>query len=189
MDEPAIHIATKQITIEREDTGMSVGGFSFKIRMQFSFIAGDRTLSCVLSGIAKQGINIAGYLQTKLFEIDNNSHNNCSPHYNVVRLVVGSPESENESDLIGVRNVLDSLGVKFKEKLVIQVVEIIPGIPGIINGLFGALWCKVTVNALYYGEETRLFIDTSDICKALLTLSKTPVEQCPKQCKPCSGVK
>lgn len=163
---------------------MSNGGFTFKIRTQFSFIVDDPTLSYILSGIAKQEINITGYLQTKLFEIENNNPNNLYSNCNVVRIVVGSPDSENSSDLLGVRKVLDRLGVKFQEKSVIQAVDIPPGIPGIINGIFGALRCKVIVNAIYIGEETRIFIDASDIREALLILSQTPLEQCPKQCRP-----
>lgn len=172
------------ITTEREGYGMSDGGFTFKIRTQFSFIIDDSTLSSILSDIAKQGISITGYLQTKSLK----THNKCKNNFNsnFVRLVVGSHDAENSSDLLGVRNVLDCLGVEFQEKSVIQVVQIIPGIPGVINGIFGSLWCKVTVNALYYGEETRLFIDVSNICEALLILSETLIEECPKQCGPCS---
>ncbi len=161
----------------------SASGFAFKIRTQFSFSVDDPTLSCILNSIANQDISITGYFQTKHFEID--SSRNDNEKFNFVRLVVGSPDAETSRDLMGVRDVLNSLGVKFQEKSVIQVVQIAPGIPGIINGLFGALWCRVTLNALYLGEETRLFIDVSDICKALLILGKVPLEQCPRQCSPC----
>jgi hypothetical protein len=157
---------------------MSNGSFSFLIRTQFSFVVNDPTLSQILSGIAAQSINITGYLQTKHFKIKNKDHYNIVSNNNIVRLVVGSPDSETNADLIGVRKVLNSLGVKFQEKEVIQVLEVIPGVPGVINGIFGALWCKVTVNALYFGEETRLFIDVSDTKKALQILSQAPVKQC-----------
>jgi hypothetical protein len=166
---------------------MSNGGFVFKIRTQFSFVVDDRTLSCFLSGIAKLEINITGYMQTKLFEINNN-RKNISSNCNVVRLVVGSPDSENDTDIIGVRNVLDTLGINYQVNPVIQVLEVPPGVPGAINGIFGALWCKVIVNAIYPGEETRLFIDASDNYEALLILSESPLVECPKQCRPCSGV-
>jgi len=167
---------------------MSDGGFTFRIRTQFSFTVDDRTLSCILSGIAQRQINITGYIQTKFFETGNTFSDGLNLNCNVVRLVVGSPDAESSSDLLGVRDVLDTLAVKFQETAVIQVLEITPGVPGIINGIFGALWCRVTVNAIYIGEETRLFIDASDIGQALIILSIPPVEQCPKQCSPCSGV-
>lgn len=156
---------------------MSNEGFTFKIRTQFSFIVDDCTLSSILSGIAKQEINITGYLQTKLFEIDKKSSNNLNSNFNVVRLVVGSPDSEKCSDLLGVRDILASLGTNFQEKKVIQVLEIASGVPGVINGIFAALLCEVIVYAIYYGEQTRLFIDTSDICKSLLILSHPLDEQ------------
>jgi hypothetical protein len=104
---------------------------------------------------------------------------------NLVRLAVGSPNEETDRDLTGVRNVLKSLNVEFQEKPVIQVLLITPGIPGIINGLFGVLWCNVKVNAFYIGEETRLFIDVSDVCKALMSLAEMPLHQCPGQCANC----
>lgn len=161
---------------------MSNGGFTFKIRTQFSCVVNDQTLSSILNGIAKQAINITGYLQTKPLNTENN---NFSHHFgsdrNIVRLVVGSPDFESSSDLLGVRKILDGLNVEFQEKSVIQVVDIPPGVPGVINSIFGALWCKVIVHAIYIGEETRLFIDPSDIYEALLILSRTPLNQCPKQ--------
>lgn len=160
----------------------SASGFSYKIRTQFSFIADDPTLSCILNTIANQDISITGYLQTKPLETANNYTNNLNS--NLVRLTVGSPDAETSRDLMGVRNVLNSLGVNFEEKPVIQVLQIVSGIPGIINGIFGALWCKVKVNAFYIGEDTRFFIDVSDVCKALFILSKVPLEQCPRQCSP-----
>lgn len=160
----------------------SASGFSYKIRTQFSFIVDDPTLSCILNTIANQGISITGYLQTKLFKTDNNNTNDMKS--NLTRLTVGSPDAETSRDLMGVRDVLNSLGVKFEEKPVIQVLQIVPGIPGIINGIFGALWCKVAVDAFYIGEETRFFIDVSDVCEALLILSQVPLEQCPRQCSP-----
>jgi hypothetical protein len=117
--------------------------------------------------------------------------NNTDSTLNLVRLIVGSPDAETTGDLMGVRNKLNFLGIKFQEKLVIQVLQIIPGISGIINAIFGALWCKVTVNAFYIEEETRLFIDVSDVCKALLVLAEVALKQCPRtrQCAPNRKVK
>lgn len=156
----------------------TASGFAYKLRTQFSFTVDDPTLSCILNSIASQDISITAYLQTKPFETD------YDYDANLVRLVVGSPDAETSRDLMGVRNVLNSLGIKFEEKFVIQILVIVPGVPGILNGIFGALWCKVKVNAFYPGEETRLFIDVSDVCKALLILSTVPVIQCPRQCSP-----
>lgn len=159
----------------------SVGGFAYKIRTQFSFITDDTTLSCILNNVAGQNISITGYLHTKLLQTEAGYKNTL----NLVRLAVGSPNEETNRDLTGVRNVLKSLSVEFQEKPVIQVLLITPGIPGIINGLFGVLWCNVKVNAFYIGEETRLFIDVSDVCKALMSLAEMPLQQCPGQCANC----
>jgi len=153
---------------------MSINSFTFKIRTQFSFIVDDRTFSCILSGIAKKGINITGHFQTKLFDPNNNCNYNFTS--NIVRLVVGSADAESSRDIIGVRYVLDCLGVDFQEKSVIQVVELTSGTPGILNYIISSLLCKVMVNALYIGEENNCFLDVSDICKALKILSETKVE-------------
>jgi hypothetical protein len=154
----------------------SSSGFIFQLRTQFSFIVDDRTLSHILSGIAKQAINITGYLQTVSFDINRKSSNDVICDSNIVRLVVGSPDSETARDLLGVREILNSLGVKFRQKEVIQVLQVPPGVPGIINGIFSALWRRVIVFAIYIGEETRLFIDVSDNKKALQILNQTPDE-------------
>jgi hypothetical protein len=167
-------------------TEMSNGTFTFKIRTQFSYIVDDITNSCILSGIAAVGINITGYLQTKIFEPDGN-HRHKS--YNLARLVVGSAQSETKAEITKTRDVLDSLSVNFEENPIIEVLELTPGVPGGLNDIFGALWCKVLVNALYYGEETTLYVDVSDIVEALRILSQMPVEQCPKKCEICPDVK
>lgn len=164
---------------------MANSGFSYKLRTQFSFIAEDRTLSLILSGIAEQAINITGYLQTKSFETGVKSCNAMVSKCNLVRLVVGSPDAETSRDLLGVTRVLRSLGVSFLQKEVIQVLEIQPGVPGVINSIFGALWCREQVNAIYLGEETRLFLDVANNTKAIQILSQTPVRQCIQKPKTC----
>lgn len=159
----------------------SASGLAYKIRTQFSFTADDPTLSCILNGIASMNISITGYLQTKGLRADG-----CGrPETNLVRLVVGSPDGETEYDLAGVEDVLDELHVKFQEKPVIQVLLIAPVIPGILNGIYRALWCKDMVYASYIGEETRLFFDVADVCKALMILSEVPLNQCPLRCHIC----
>ncbi len=162
---------------------MSTNCFTFKIRTQFSFIVDDCALNCILSGIAKQKINITGYFQTKFIEPHNKCHNksNC----NIVRVVVGSADCENCKDLLGLRGVLDCIGVAFEEKSVIQVVEIASGTPGLFSYINSSLLCKVTINAIYVAEETRFIIDVSDICEALKILSKTTVDHCQNHCGPC----
>jgi hypothetical protein len=152
----------------------NAGGFAYKIRTQFSFLADDQKLSRVLGGIAGRDISITGYLQTILPE----DARGCS---NLVRLVVGSPDSETAADIGGVRSVLGSLDIEFQEDPVIQVLLIAPGIPGILSGIFAALWRRVQVNAMYLGEETRIFVDVSDVCKALFILSQTTAEKSPKR--------
>ena len=54
--------------------------FNYSIRTQFSFLAKDRMLSCILARIARQRINITAITVIK-------KHNNS----NSLRLVVGSP--------------------------------------------------------------------------------------------------
>ncbi|WBW96713.1 hypothetical protein [Oceanirhabdus sp. W0125-5] len=162
---------------------MGTNCFTFKLRTQFSFIVDDCTLSHILDCIAKKGINITGYFQTKLFD----PNNKCHPKFdlNLVRLVVGSTDCESNKDLLGVKEVLCYHCVDFEEKYVIQVVNITPGTPGLFSSINKALLCNVTINALYEGEESEFFIDVSDICKALKILSKPPVKHCEKDCCSC----
>ncbi|SDJ16744.1 hypothetical protein [Alteribacillus bidgolensis] len=151
---------------------MSNNSFTFNIRTQFFFVVDDRTLSRILSGIAEEGVNINGYLQTK-FSFKN---------HNLVRLVVGSTDSESNHDIRVVRGVLIKLSVKLQEKKVIQVLEITSGVPGQVNSIFGALWCKLNVEAIYVGEDTKLYLDVLDINEAIQILSQEDPEQCLKDC-------
>lgn len=60
----------------------------FPLRTQFTFIVDDITLSCILSRIAENTVNIAGFFATRIVS-DNH----------LVRMVVGSSESENRHEL------------------------------------------------------------------------------------------
>lgn len=135
--------------------------FTYLIRTQFTFYANDRTLSCVLGDIAGKGVSITGYMQTKIDKT------------NLVRLVVGPPGAVSSSDTRTARNVLKSLGVKFREKKILQVLGIVAGTPGIISRIFRALWRKVTVKALYLGENSNIFVDTSNLSKAIQILKQS----------------
>ncbi|MDN4593271.1 hypothetical protein, partial [Polycladomyces subterraneus] len=136
-----------------------------------NFMVKDRTLSCILSGIAGKQVNITGYLQTRLRH-----------QLNLVRLVVGPPDLERRSDLQVVRNVLRSLCVPFQEKKVLQILRISTRNTRCHQRIFGALWCRVKVKAIYIGEETRLFVDVSKLGRAVRILSQQIGKQCPKRC-------
>lgn len=160
-------------------------GFSFRLRTQFSFYADDPLLAGVLSRISDRQISITGFMQTKLLETGAAEYAR-SIHplgLNLVRLVVGTPDGETARDLAGVRSILDALGVKYQEKSILQMLGVAPGTVGVISETFGALWCKVTVNAFYLGEGTVNFIDVSDVCKALKILSEEPLEVCARLCR------
>ncbi|MCA0758173.1 hypothetical protein KP806_24255 [Paenibacillus sp. N4] len=146
-------------------------GFRISIRTQFTFIAPDRTLHCILSSIAEKGVNINGFDLSKKTK-------RCY----LVRLVLGSVEAESANDLRILRKVLRSYCVRFIEKKVIQVHGIAPGVPGGLGALFGALSCKVRVIAIYTGENNRIFVDVSDLKKAARILSQKNVPQFRKKC-------
>jgi hypothetical protein len=151
---------------------MDDSNFAYNIRTQYRFVASDSTLAEILSGIAGRGINLTGYFQTKPPEPDGKHGRDAAPDCNLVRMVVGSPDAETISDLRGAMDVLASLCVEYQDKPVIQVLQITPGVPGVINAIFGALWRSLAVYATYIGEDTHLFIDVSDIEKALEILTR-----------------
>ncbi|RLQ94619.1 hypothetical protein [Falsibacillus albus] len=165
--------------------------FQFNIRTQFSFLVDDETLSCILAGIAAENpesVNLTGFMQTKLFNPDDCCERNTG--CNIVRVVPGQIDSETIEDINRVEDVLNTLGVDYQMKAVIQIANIVPGVPGIVNAIFGALFCQVTVEAFYPGENTRLILDvkTEDLSKALAILEQpSPLPQCIKTCRPGSG--
>lgn len=143
-----------------------------QLRTQFSFIVNDVTLSCILGRIAENSVNIAGFYTTK------NTNN-----YNLVRLVVGSSESENMQELLVVRETLRLFHVKFKEEKIIAMSTIPAGIPGGYNRVIGSLWCKVKIKSFYVGENNIIYLNVSNIKRAITILSQENLEQCPKKCK------
>ncbi|WP_436242052.1 hypothetical protein [Paenibacillus sp. LjRoot56] len=146
--------------------------FNYSIRTQFIFLAKDRMLSCILAKVARQRVNITAITVIK-------KHN----HSNSLRLVAGSPDTESPSDLWIVRSILKSFGVKFREEKVVQVKNITPNVPGVFNSIFGAVWCRVKVKAMYDGEQNASFLNVSDVKKTIRILSQKNVRQCPKNCR------
>lgn len=148
--------------------------FNYSIRTQFSFFAKDRMVSCILASIARQRVNITAFAIIK-------KHNRS----NSLRLVAGSPDVESANDLCIVRRVLKSFGIKFREEKVVQVKNITPNVPGVFNSIFGSLWCRVRVKAMYDGEQNASFLNVSDVKKTIRLLSQKNVRQCPINCRRC----
>lgn len=153
------------------ETPEVVESFDYLIRTQFSFKVDDWALSCILDGLAEQEINVNAYFHTKL---DEDTH--------LVKIVVGNSNGETTRDLQGVRRVLRGYGIPFKERQVIQVVKLPAGQSGQLNDLFGALWCELQVESMYIGENTNVFLDTSDLERAIEILSHSDLIVCPKNC-------
>ncbi len=136
---------------------------NFLIRTQFAFRANDYILHLILGFIADNGTSITGYFQNKYKNI------------NIVKLVVGPPGSVNPNDIRIVRKILSSLGVRFKEEKVIQIIKTVPGTPGVIRSIFNSLWRKVIVKSIYLGEETAIFVNSTNIVKAILILKQNNI--------------
>ncbi|BCB02801.1 hypothetical protein [Bacillus sp. KH172YL63] len=144
--------------------GKSKNVFQFQVYRQFTFQVNDRILSSFYNELAMEDINITGLVQVK----EKNGTN-------FVKIVVGTPSQQTYCELETTREVLRSLCVKFQEYDIIQVYGFPPETPGIVNTLYGALWCKVKVRAIYIGEETLLYIDVNDIDKALYIIDQIVV--------------
>ncbi|KMJ57257.1 hypothetical protein AB685_17815 [Bacillus sp. LL01] len=148
-----------------------VESFDYLIRTQFSFDVDEWALSCIMDGLGEQQVNINAYFHSKT---------NDGTH--LVKLVLGSSEAETSQDLQALRRVLRGYGLGFKERQVIQVVKLPAGKSGQLNDLFGALWCELQVESMYLGENTNVFLDTSDIERAIDILSDPVMFVCEKNC-------
>jgi len=140
---------------------------NFNIRTQFTFSVSDRDLSRILNGLAEERVNINGYFQTL-----------AGKKYNFVRMVVGTSAGESERDVKTVRKVMKKVGVRYKENQVIQLLDSISGVPGQINAIFGTLWCKMQVRAVYLGEDNTIYLDVSNIGYAIQLLSEENPPRC-----------
>jgi hypothetical protein len=148
-----------------------VESFDYLVRTQFSFQVDDWALSCILDGLAEQQVNVNAYFHTKL---DGDIH--------LVKLVLGSSTAETTQDLQTMRRVFRGYGLPFKERQVIQVVKLPAGKSGQLNDLFGALWCELQLESMYIGENTNVFLDTSDLERAIDILSEAVLVLCQKEC-------
>jgi hypothetical protein len=146
-----------------------VHSLNYNIRTQFYFKADDKTLSNILNQLTLYRINLNGYVSEVL---------NKNGDLKTVRVVTGTTEGENEFDIQTMRNILKHYRVRYQEKHVIQVLEILSGPPGQINTLYGALWCKMPVHAVYIGEDTKIYLDVTDMGKALEILTQPNLEMC-----------
>ncbi len=139
----------------------------FNIRTQFTFTISDRHLSRILNGLAEESVNINGYFQTL-----------AGKKYNFVRMVVGTTAEERESDIRTVRKVMKQVGVRYKENQIIQLLDRVSGLPGQVNTIFGTLWCKMQVRAVYLGEDNNIYLDVSNIGYAIRLLSEENPPRC-----------
>ncbi|MDM5340468.1 hypothetical protein QUF84_25060 [Fictibacillus enclensis] len=142
-------------------------GLKYNIRNQFVIGVNDRTLAKLLKTLALNGININGFQQHK-----------TSSFQNIFRFVVGKTEGENNNDLQTVRGILKQLQVEWWEKKVIQILEIASGAPGQLGMVYGALWCRVKIETIYLGENTKLYLDVSDNQEAIFILSAPELKLC-----------
>ncbi|ART75005.1 hypothetical protein B4U37_02625 [Sutcliffiella horikoshii] len=139
----------------------------FNIRTQFTSTVSDRDLSRILNGLAEESVNINGYFQTL-----------TGKNFNFVRMVVGTSAEESELDIRKVRKVMKQVGVRYRENQVIQLLDSISGVPGQVNAIFGTLWCKMQVRAVYLGEDNNIFLDVSNIGYAIRLLSEEDPLRC-----------
>jgi hypothetical protein len=139
------------------------------IRTEFSFIVSDPVLASILSAIAQANVNIAGFFTNK-----------TKTNKNFVRLVPGTAEVETKRDVQVLRKTLQAHKIQYKEQKVISISpnRILPGVPGGYSLIFSSLWCRVKVNSIYLGEEHYIFVNVSNIKKALAILSKENVKPC-----------
>ena len=139
------------------------------IRTEFSFIVSDLVLASILSDIAQANVNIAGFFT-----------NRTKTNKNFVRLVPGSAEVENKRDLRVVRKTLQAHKIHYKEQKIITISpnRIPSGVPGGYSNIYSSLWCRVKVKSFYVGEKDFVYLNVSNIKKALEILSKENVRPC-----------
>lgn len=140
--------------------------FAYLLRTQFSFTVDDSTLASLLKSIAGQKLNINAFSQLK------------SNDLNFVRLVVGSSEAETPADLQSIRRILRGMKVRSQEKQVIQIIRLRAGKAGQINDIYASLWFKVEVRAIYMGEKSNVYVETSDLDQVISILSQGEIEPC-----------
>ncbi|WP_419888282.1 hypothetical protein ACN6MT_23345 [Neobacillus niacini] len=134
-----------------------------RIRQQFTFTADDQTLNNIIKNISNRGVSFTGTTITKL------------QNTNLVRIVVGPPLSNDPDANRVVRDVLCSAGVRFLEEKVIQLLGLVTGTIGVLSRIYEALFRKVKVKAIYFGEDNAIIVSVSDVKRALRLLEKNDI--------------
>ncbi|MDR4946532.1 hypothetical protein [Neobacillus cucumis] len=138
-------------------------GLTPRIRQQFTFTANDETLNNIIKNITNRGVSFTATTITKL------------QNTNLVRIVVGPPQSNDPDANRVVRDVLHSAGVRFKEEKVIQLLGLITGTIGVLSRIYEALFRNVKVKAIYYGEDNAIIVSVSDVKTALRLLEENDI--------------
>ena len=139
------------------------------IRTEFSFVVSDPVLASILSAIAQANVNIAGFYTNK-----------TKTNKNFVRLVPGLAEVETKRDVQVLRKTLRAQKIHFREQKVITVSpdRIPSGVPGGYSNIYSILWCRVKVKSFYVGEGDFVYLNVSNVKKALAILSRANVKPC-----------
>ena len=148
-----------------------VESFEYLIRTQFSFDVNEPTLSCILWRLSEEDVNINAYFHSRT---ENGNH--------LVKMVLGNSAAETSQNSQAIRRILRGYCLPFQERQVIQVIKLPAGKSGQLNDLFGALWCELDVVSMYIGENTNVFLDTSDLERAIEILSEPVLFVCEKDC-------
>jgi hypothetical protein len=132
------------------------------LRQEFSFYANDEVLNQVLKNIAAEGVTIIAFTITKM-DMGN---------VNFVRIVVGTPTSNNSRANMVVRDVLQSAGIRYHQEEVIQI--IVTPSPGVLGSILQTLYHRVIVFATYSGVNS-IILNVSNIRTALNLLKQNNI--------------
>jgi hypothetical protein len=137
------------------------------VRKEFSFYTSEEVLNEILGDVAAEGVTIVAFTITKVDK--RNKKSKKSVYF--ARLIFG-PDSSNSSFANKVaREALQSAGVQFNEKKVIQL--IVAPAPGVALRVFQALE-NVEVFATYSAVNS-IILNVADIKAALKALKKSGI--------------
>jgi hypothetical protein len=193
------------------------------LRTEFTFFVDDNTLGVALQRIQQvtnDGVPLAAYMQIKMdqsnactqkdYYLNKSKATKC----NLVKLVPGTTTTNTSNDAIYVNRTstfLDTLGIYFNTRIVVQVInapQTIPGQPGFPSSINDTLSCppdagtSIQIDAMYLGANNTFIVEVpqTDVNRAYIILNNGQANTCTRNsnlikncdpynlgCEPCSA--
>lgn len=131
--------------------------FSFLKRKVFEYTVKGSTNSSILHELVTNGISVTAFD----FSLE------CNGKY-LVRIVVGLPANTSNDKEWNKKfeTILRNKCVEYTKSNILEVIGSETSVPGVIYSIFNSLYTKLTLEYMFLGENTNIYVKSDNICLA-----------------------